>query len=222
MRARLESLNSGEPVGQSVLTIEQKLGSFLSASIPGSDSADSGLGIAANVRSLDDVFGEEAGELLDRLRATVNSAQYDVGDTQNALALLHTLKGSARMAGRAAIAEHAHALESELQSIDSVQGQSEALREGFGTLRDLITQSDVKQFVAQAQAKSVITDTANTSTDSLSVSDTAFDALLDLATDVTVNQARLSDELARMREVYQDIETTVCLLYTSPSPRDRG
>ena len=217
LRARLESLNSGEPVGQSVLTIEQKLGSFLSASIPGSDSVDSGLGIAANVRSLDDVFGEEAGELLDRLRATVNSAQYDVGDTQNALALLHTLKGSARMAGRAAIAEHAHALESELQSIDSVQGQSEALREGFGTLRDLITQSDVKQFVAQAQAKSVITDTANTSTDSLSVSDTAFDALLDLATDVTVNQARLSDELARMREVYQDIETTVVRFKALPS-----
>jgi len=52
------------------------------------------------------------------------------------------------------------------------------------------------------------------------VSDSTFDSLLDLATDVTVNQARLSDELARLREVYQDIENTVGRF--GELPRSRG
>ena len=69
LRARLDSLTTGEPVGQSVKAVEQRLGSFLATSIPGSNAADSGFGIASNVRSLDHVFVEEAGELLDRLRA---------------------------------------------------------------------------------------------------------------------------------------------------------
>lgn len=216
LRARLESLCSGEPVGQSVLSIEQKLGSFLNASIPGSESLSSGLGIASNVRSLEDVFSEEAGELLDRLRKIVNTRQYEIADTQNALALLHTLKGSARMAGRATVAEHAHLLESELQSLDSLDSQSIALREGFATLSELITHADTQQLVQQPPVN-VGSGDSSSSSDSLSVSDSAFDAVLDLATDVTVNQARLSDELARLREVYQDIETTVIRFKALPS-----
>ncbi len=208
LRARLESLSNGEAVGQSVLAIEQKLGGFLASTIPGSTVQDTGLGIAANVRSLDDVFGEEADELLERLRAILNVADHQSSDTREALSVLHTLKGSARMAGRVAIAEQAHALESEMQESPSIQAQAEILRSGYSALSELHTQAGAAQIIQHAQTEHTQAAAPTPSKDSLWVSDTAFDALLDLATDVTVNQARLSDELARLREVYQDIETT--------------
>lgn len=208
LRARLDSLTTGEPVGQSVRAVEQRLGSFLAASIPGSDGADSGFGIASNVRSLDDVFGEEAGELLDRLRLLVQTPDFAQTDSNASLALLHTLKGSARMAGRVAIADQAHTLESQVQDLDDTEAQRAALSSGYVQIQALLMQGATSTADAKTTGDSQSVAQSSTASESLMVNDTAFDALLDLATDVTVNQARLSDELARLREVYQDIEST--------------
>jgi len=208
LRARLDSLVTGDPVGQSVKAVEQHLGSFLAASIPGSDSVDSGFRMASHVRSLDHVFAEEASELLDRLRTLTQVKDFAQTDSNDALALLHTLKGSARMAGRIAMADQAHALESSVQELEDTEAQRSALRTGYSQLQALVMQGAWKQTSTTSESSASALVTSPQTSDSLMVSDTAFDALLDLATDVTVNQARLSDELARLREVYQDIEST--------------
>lgn len=207
LRARLDSLANGDPVGQSVKAVEQRLGFFLAACIPGSNAVDSGFGIASNVRSLDDVFGEEASELLDRLHALIQTPDFAQTDSNDALALLHTLKGSGRMAGWVAIADQAHALEACVQELEDTEAQRSALSAGFVQIQALLMQGTVQKTNTAESDVPAPVKSAKPS-DSLVVSDTAFDALLDLATDVTVNQARLSDELARLREVYQDIEST--------------
>ena len=208
LRARLESLGTDGVVGQSVIAIENKLGDFLAASIPGAKAKESGLGSVSRGRSLDDVFDEEADELLERLRLIVNNEQHELQNTYDALAILHTLKGSARMAGRTKIAEHAHALESELQELQETDAQADALHTGYSELNQLLTQSGVQQLSTEVAPENQTERVGSAaSSDASLVSDSAFDTLLDLATDVTVNQARLSDELARLREVYQDIES---------------
>ena len=112
------------------------------------------------------------------------------------------------MAGRTAIADQAHELESHVQELDDTESQRVALSSGYSRIQALFMQSASKKRVTAAESDASVSAASVHTTDSLLVSDTAFDALLDLATDVTVNQARLSDELARMREVYQDIEST--------------
>ncbi|ASJ71334.1 response regulator [Granulosicoccus antarcticus] len=206
LRARLNSLATGESVEPEVEAVEARLSAFVARIIPGSDAADSGLGLASNVRSLDDVFGEEAGDLLDRLRLIVHSEVHGPGEIRSALALLHTLKGSARMAGRVTIAEHAHVLESELKKLHEAPALTAALKAGYATLRGLTTQASAQLSVTGSGGEAAVA--GNYQSDSLLVSDSAFEGLLDLATDVTVNQARLSDALERMREVYHDMETT--------------
>ncbi len=204
LRARLNSLATDAPAEPEVEAIEARLSAFVARIIPGSNAVDSGLGMASNVRSLDDVFGGEARELLDRMRLVVHSAVHGPAEIRAVLSLLHTLKGSARMAGRVIIAEHAHALESEIKKLHEAPALAAALKAGYAALNGLTTQ-------ASAQASLSASSTSHSGTyvsDSMLVSDSAFEGLLDVATDVTVNQARLGDALAQMREVYQDIETT--------------
>jgi len=216
LRARLDSLTTGRAVGHSVKAVEQRLAGFLAVSIPGADSADSGLSLAPNVRSLDDVFSEEADELLERLRDLVNATSPGKAEISDALTVLHTLKGSARMAGRVSIAEHAHGVESEIQGSREQTLQHDALKSGYAQLSSLLSQASAQRTVNATCQQAAGVARNNLHTEPLLVSDSAFDSLLDLATDVTVNQARLSDELARLREVYQDIETTAIRLRELP------
>ncbi|NND91493.1 MAG: response regulator [Granulosicoccus sp.] len=207
LRARLDALVTGEPEHTEAVAVEQRLPAFLASVIPGSDAAESGLGLASNVRSLDHVFGEEAGELLDRLRLISRNPDCGPDEARAALSVLHTLKGSARMAGRVAIADHAHALEEQLQNLGDPREMAAALKSGYATLNGFVSQASAYMSVATAGGRASGQPGLPRTEESLMVSDSAFDGLLDLATDVTVNQARLSDELARLREVYQDIET---------------
>jgi len=216
LRARLDSHTTGRAVGHSVKAVEQRLSGFLAVSMPGADSADSGLSLAPNVRSLDDVFSEEADELLERLRHLVNAVSPGNAEIADALTVLHTLKGSARMAGRVSIAEHAHAVESEIQGSREQSLQCDALKSGYAQLSSLLSQASAQRTVNATRQQTAGVVKNNLHTESLLVSDSAFDSLLDLATDVTVNQARLSDELARLREVYQDIEATAFRLRELP------
>ena len=124
--------------------IEARLSAFVARIIPGSNAVDSGLGLASNVRSLDDVFGQEARELLDRMRLIVHSAVHGPAEIRAVLSLLHTLKGSARMAGRVTIAEHAHALESDMKKLHEAPALAAALKAGYATLNGLMTQASAQ------------------------------------------------------------------------------
>ncbi len=208
LRAHLDSLTTGHPVAPSVRLVEQQLTAFLAAAIPGSDGHDNGLSMAPNVRSIDDVFTEEASELLERLRLTVYQPEAQNKAVQDSLSMLHTLKGSAHMAGRTNVAETAHALESQVQDLTELQARMTALKVGYLELNNILSQVNVRKAVAVTEHTTHETNVGMPLGDTLQVSDSAFDTLLDLATDATVNQARLSDELARLREVYQDLETT--------------
>ena len=219
LRARLNSVASGEPVEAEIEEIESRLPGFMGKIIPGSDSRSGSLTLASNVRSLHDVFAEEARELLDRLRSIVQRSSPESCEIEPALSMLHTLKGSARMAGRSIIADHAHQLETRLQAGTEDPGvQFAALKHGLATLSGLVFQASAQASVDETHEGDEYPLSPKPASDALLVNDEAFEGLLDLATDVTVNQARLNNELGRLREVCQDIETTSNRWRSLPQP----
>ena len=133
-RARLDCFDTGRSVDENIVTIEQRIPAFLAASIPGSDGEGRELGLASNVHSLDDVFSSEANELLESLRKIAYASRITRSDIRSALGTLHTLKGSALMAGRVTIADRAHALESELQKSQEIPEQIVSLKDGYQAL----------------------------------------------------------------------------------------
>ncbi|MEG3790446.1 Hpt domain-containing protein [Lysobacter sp. CCNWLW3] len=107
-----------------------------------------------------DIFVEEAGDLLDesdghvvRLREAPNEREPLVGMQHN----LHTLKGSARMAGIMAVGELGHAMESLLEAV--VDQRSELgrdgvplLERGFDRLHAMITRVGARRAIAMPEA----------------------------------------------------------------------
>ncbi|MBY0409722.1 MAG: Hpt domain-containing protein, partial [Burkholderiaceae bacterium] len=96
------------------------------------------------------IFEEEAAELLPQLGKALRqwAARPDNAGARNeALRALHTLKGSARLAGAMRLGELAHRLESAIEQlgseavtayqIDSLQGRFDALQMNFSALRTL-------------------------------------------------------------------------------------
>lgn len=217
LRARLEALKTGAQVGKSVRVVEQKLNDFLASSVPGSDSTDSGLAISENLHGLDDVFAEEANDILNRIRTAAHTVPFAPHSLKIALASLHTLKGSARMAGKSAIAQQAHDLEARIQeSADDLQKQQALLKDGLHGLHgdvvgDKMQSALQNEIRSDEHGKRSISKPSNEGLTEpaagLRVSSAGFESLLDLTTDVIVSQARLSEELASLREVYQDIDS---------------
>ncbi|MGC8507451.1 MAG: Hpt domain-containing protein [Thiomonas sp.] len=98
---------------------------------------DSGAGFAAAPHQLVDtidpdlfpIFEEEANELLPALAASLRQWEQhpmDVGPAAQAMRALHTLKGSARMAGAMQLGDLAHNLESDIDSLTANTPVSEA------------------------------------------------------------------------------------------------
>ncbi|VTU29628.1 Chemotaxis protein CheA [Variovorax sp. SRS16] len=95
------------------------------------------------------IFEEEAAELLPRLGAALREwSQHPEGSAPRAATLrtLHTLKGSARLAGAMRLGERAHRMESEIEalgadnvdraSIEHLLGRFDALQATFDALRE--------------------------------------------------------------------------------------
>jgi len=78
--------------------------------------------------SLDEIFAEEARELLDRLASIADGPGPQENRADRALMALHTLKGSARVAGQSRLADRAHEAESEVSSAISDPDCAERLR----------------------------------------------------------------------------------------------
>ena len=266
LRARLDVLESDGPVDDDVLDAEARLGAFVDAALAVRHEDD-----GDDSRSLDSVFDEEARELLARWQ-TALSTDADTGSAiDRALGHLHTLKGSARMAGRHALAERAHALEGLVQGLPSDEARRRTLLTGRRELQVLLLdttplagearnpdswppdgrtpddrphegppresrapESRTPEFrgvepphgaLATGEPGAMPSDRASASAaravassrradepsgaaaDTASLSATTFENLLTLATDVTVSQARLSDDIARVREICRDLES---------------
>jgi len=73
----------------------------------------------AKRHSLDEIFAEEARELLDKLAAIADGPGPQGPRADRALMALHTLKGSARVAGQPQLADRAHEAESEVAAAAS-------------------------------------------------------------------------------------------------------
>ena len=215
LRARLEALESGAPVADFVLRTEARLPAFVAAGLaePRADEP-------SDMRSLDSVFDEEARELLARLQEALSSEHDTERATDRALGYLHTLKGSARMVGRHELAARAHALEGLVQETPSGEVRYRALAEGRRELQALLLDTSVPdrdRSVAVPLGSSdeeprpsraaASVDSAGGARDAASVPAATFENLLTLATDVTVSQARLSDDIARVREICRDLES---------------
>ena len=235
LRSRLAALESGEPVTSTVHDVERRLDAFVQTALADRHGIDT-----AERRSLDNVFDEEARELLTRLRDVLADERDAASGTDRALGHLHTLKGSARMAGRHALAERAHELEGRAQGMPSGEARRRTLIDGRRELQSLLLDtaprggtsvepgsgrpgradtmsgavSSGSDIVSAPAAVDPSTTTGaatpgqtDAERDTASVPAATFDNLLTLATDVTVSQARLSDDIARVREICRDLES---------------
>jgi chemosensory pili system protein ChpA (sensor histidine kinase/response regulator) len=113
------------------------------------------------------IFEEEAAELLPQLGESLRQWAHHPDDSAPRAAVLrtlHTLKGSARLAGAMRLGERAHRMESEIEllgsqgaeraDIEKLLGRLDALQATFDALRaaDDATQVELAQLVASASA----------------------------------------------------------------------
>ncbi|MFK7893296.1 MAG: response regulator [Granulosicoccus sp.] len=209
LRSRLDSLNRGIPVGKSVRTVEKKLEEFLSSVCSGNEErkAETRADFLSTDSPLEEVFAQEAEELLERLIELSRADPFTQSTVETSLGLLHTLKGSARMVGKVNLAQTVHSLEAEIAELPDLSEQHSILQMGVTQI-----QNQLQQHTGQSVDDSVggrllpeEPDRKKKKTDDVLVTHSAYETLLDMATELTVNQARLSEELAQLREIYQDI-----------------
>jgi chemosensory pili system protein ChpA (sensor histidine kinase/response regulator) len=113
------------------------------------------------------IFEEEAADLLPQLGESLRQWAHHPDDSApraSVLRTLHTLKGSARLAGAMRLGERAHRMESEIEllgsqgaeraDIEKLLGRLDALQATFDALRaaDDATQVELAQLVASASA----------------------------------------------------------------------
>lgn len=162
----------------------------------------------SDVSSLSDVFAEEASIILDQLHDTISGHSFNEKTQTDALALLHTLKGSARIAGHESICKCAHILEKEIQSLDTSDERLQALEQGYWSL-----QSDLLQIKTRYVSKDpggISSRAVYLGADTygqISDVDAGTSRLLEMATDLTFNQAQVSDEFERLSAVCDDIHS---------------
>ncbi|KQZ66604.1 hypothetical protein ASD53_16025 [Lysobacter sp. Root559] len=153
---------AAEPaVAETVETAEaEPLPETLARILDANPDPDEALDLSELDPELVDIFVEEAGDLLDesdghvvRLREMPNEREPLVGLQRN----LHTLKGSARMAGIMAVGELGHAMESLLEAV--VDQRSELgrdgvplLERGFDRLHAMITRVGARRAIAMPEA----------------------------------------------------------------------
>jgi len=206
LSARLESMEAEEPFVDDNDAVMAKLHDFVAHSEPWVPERKSGLQLNTNVSAIENVFAEEARELLDALRF---EAQRLSDDNQRSDAIdrimstLHTIKGSARMAGQPALADRAHNLEDELRLADNIALDA-ALQIGLGELQTLLL---VDKPVLEAAPEPA---------ESMGLTEAGFENMLSLSTQATVSQARLGESMLRLREAFRDIESTSARLQRLP------
>lgn len=211
LQARLAAMEHSSEITADIIRIEHQLADF---------AEQSGVFAAVPVMSPGDdpqsvplaaVFREEANELMESLVADavqLDDAEFSATSHVHALGVLHTFKGSARMAGFRELADRAHELEAELQASADPGQRRRLLEQGLGELQSL-------QLTSRPHGAST-TDAAAQKQDSLRLPEVMFERLLSLASDTSVSQARLGDDLAAVREACRDLASTAGRLRRLP------
>lgn len=165
--------------------------------------------------SLRDVFAEEARYLVERMYDLLEgqAGMSDPLRIAGVLAHLHTLKGSARMAGRVRIAEQAHILEGDVQHMDlDIGSQIKQLRRGRVQLQALLlndqAERQLNSRVAQSFSPTASPGVDDPASSTNRVPDTDYEETLRNTAVVGVSLARLGEGLQRLGDVTLDLEST--------------
>lgn len=212
IRARLDSTSHGTPISEQVISTESQLADFVSQVVPALGDSAGGvspvLSIGSGLKSLDDVFQIEASNLMEQLRQAMRSRPFTSQAITAGLASLHTLKGSARMAGKLPISQYAHDLESRIQQAGTVENKRLVFKAGYQQLQTLMlgelgSQSVDDQHGLQSSVEGAAPER---STELANNSSSAEDRILGEATDLTVKQAYLAEQFERLQLIHEDME----------------
>jgi chemotaxis protein histidine kinase CheA/CheY-like chemotaxis protein len=210
LRARVDALHSGNDASRVSLDVEHAISEFAAAAaeqppelVPSDQALEQKV-----VASLQGVFVEEATELLAQMRGAVDQHKAGTIDTQGLLDELkspvHTLKGSARMAGFADFASRAHDIET-LLSV-GLEVDVNELEHELATMQPMLLPEQNITIPDKAPAPQVLAD------DHVTVSETGFAKMMTLATQASVSQARLGEQLLRLNEIYRDLDSSTSRL----------
>ncbi len=220
LEARLIAMEAEQPFMDDNDAVTARLNEFIAHSTPRVPERKSGLQLNNNFGSIENIFQEEARELLDTLR--LESARL-ANDTQRKDAIekiqrcLHTIKGSARMAGQVTLADRAHALEDEIKLVEGV-ALDDVVRTGLGELQTLmLIEQPVGQPVGQQYEQPDVQDTDMLKhAEPMVLTEASFENMFMLASRATVSQAKLGESMLRLRNAYSDIESTSARLQRLP------
>jgi len=216
--------------------IHQQLAEFVARCEPWVPERKPGLQVTDSMSSLEKVFNDEARVLLDGIRsdtALMSDTEQRAEALSRIMSGLHTIKGSARMAGQLALADRAHLLEDELRDADDASINA-VLTMGVAELQTLLlvtAPDDLTQpehaLTQSIQADSTVVDATIELTqakpdlvrprsESMGLTEASIENMLSLASRATVSQARLGDALLRLRDACTEIESTTARLKRLP------
>ncbi len=210
LQARLEAMETDTPLSEDNDALMARLNEFVARSEPWVPERKAGLQLSNDASSIENVFQEEARELLEALRLDAERLGDDAERTDaidRILSCLHTIKGSARMAGQSALADRAHELEDEMRLADGAVLDS-VVQLGLGELQTLM--------LVEVTEPSEPTVPAPARAEPMGLTEATFENMLSLATRATVSQAKLGESMLRLRDACRDIETTSLRLQRLP------
>ncbi len=217
LQARLEALRSGSDATTICVDTEHAIAelSELVESEPPVFAMEAQTVEQRLSASLKGVFVEEATDLLEQMRASID--QHKNGSIallnllDNLKSPVHTLKGSARMAGFADFATRVHGLEPLLD--DGDQADLARIEREFALLQPMLLNQSLPETLPESQTRSVLPVTTQAdsnvlSEENITVSESGFAKMMSLATQASVSQAKLGEQLLKLNDIYRDLDTS--------------
>lgn len=171
------------------------------------------------------IFLEEGAELVSQLHAALRSWQSgETGEHAKATArLLHTLKGSARMAGAMTLGQHVHQLESHLEAaidagrdpndlIDELVGGLDQAEQMFALLAGTPAEPTEAAPAIAAEAEAVAETEVGGATATLRVRADTVDRFVNEAGEIGIARTRIAGELRTLRRSLLDLTENVIRL----------
>jgi len=208
LEARLAAMEAEQPFTDDDDVVMTRLREFVAQCEPNVPERKAGLKLDKKFDAIENVFQEEARELLESLRSEAsrlaeNSQRKDAIDKIQRC--LHTIKGSARMAGQLSLADRAHALEDEIALVEDAELDN-VVKTGLGELQTLMLVEKPADHVDDAPKQS----------EPMFLTEASFENMFALASRATVSQAKLGESMLRLRDAYGDIESTSARLQRLP------
>lgn len=210
LKARLDALQNNIDASEIARQVEEAISEYATTAaqqppepVPSDQSVEEKV-----VASLQGVFVEEASELLAQMRTAVDQHKAGALDAQALIDELkspvHTLKGSARMAGFARFASRAHDLETLLGV--GLDLDTSALERELAAMQPMLLPKQKVAATKKSPAPQASSD------EHITVSETGFARMMTLATQASVSQARLGEQLLRLNEIYRDLDSSTSRL----------